>query len=114
VSDLAPRIPPRRRSTDLSEREWDVALLVARGLSNREIAEELVITKKTAEAHVSHILTKLGLRSRVQLATWIMQHGLDQVENDRAAAIVGLTRPAKPIRRAADDVPIPWLSQGSA
>jgi predicted ATPase/DNA-binding CsgD family transcriptional regulator len=94
VHDLAPRIPPRRRSTDLSEREWDVALLVARGLSNREIAEEIVVNRKTAEAHVSHILTKLGLRSRVLLATWIVQHGLDQVENDRAAAIVELTRPA--------------------
>jgi predicted ATPase/DNA-binding CsgD family transcriptional regulator len=85
MHELVQRIPRRRRSTDLSEREWDVALRVARGLSNREIADEIVVNKKTAEAHVSHILTKLGLRSRVQLATWIVQHGLDQLENNPAA-----------------------------
>ncbi|MBV9355331.1 MAG: hypothetical protein JO023_07365 [Chloroflexi bacterium] len=65
-----------RRPSLLSERERDVAILVADGRSNREIAEELVITKKTAEAHVSHILTKLGLGSRVQIATWSLQNGL--------------------------------------
>jgi predicted ATPase len=65
-----------RRAGVLSEREHDVVLLIAGGRSNREIAEELVITKKTAEAHVSHILTKLGLCSRVQIATWSLQHGL--------------------------------------
>jgi predicted ATPase/DNA-binding CsgD family transcriptional regulator len=60
----------------LSQRELDVARLVAGGRSNREIAEELVISRKTAEAHVSHILTKLGMWRRVQIATWSMQHGL--------------------------------------
>jgi non-specific serine/threonine protein kinase len=55
-----------------------VVLLIAGGRSNREIADELVITKKTAEAHVSHILTKLGLCSRVQIATWSLQHGMAQ------------------------------------
>jgi non-specific serine/threonine protein kinase len=64
-----------RRPGGLSEREQDVVLLIAGGRSNREIAEELVITKKTAEAHVSHILTKLGLCSRVQIATWSLQQG---------------------------------------
>jgi predicted ATPase len=59
----------------LSEREHHVVQLIAGGRSNREIADELVITKKTAEAHVSHILTKLGLGSRVQIATWSLQHG---------------------------------------
>jgi predicted ATPase/DNA-binding CsgD family transcriptional regulator len=63
------------RPGGLSEREQDVALLIASGRSNREIADELVITKKTAEAHVSHILTKLGLCSRVQIATWSLQQG---------------------------------------
>jgi predicted ATPase/DNA-binding CsgD family transcriptional regulator len=64
----------RQRSTVLSERELAVALLVADGRSNREIADELVISRKTAEAHVSHILTKLGLWRRVQIATWTLQH----------------------------------------
>jgi non-specific serine/threonine protein kinase len=58
-------------------RELNVAMLVASGRSNREIAEELVISTKTAEAHVSHILTKLGLWRRVQIATWSMRHGLN-------------------------------------
>ena len=64
-----------RRTSVLSEREHAVASLIADGRSNREIADELVITKKTAEAHVSHILTKLGLGSRVQIATWRLQQG---------------------------------------
>ncbi len=64
-----------RRAGVLSEREHDVVQLIAGGRSNREIADELVITKKTAEAHVSHILTKLGLCSRVQIATWSLQNG---------------------------------------
>jgi len=71
--------PPRariRRPSALSDRERDVVVLIAEGRSNREIADELVITKKTAEAHVSHILTKLGLQSRVQIATWSLQHGI--------------------------------------
>jgi DNA-binding CsgD family transcriptional regulator len=63
-----------QRPTALSERELSVAILVTRGRSNREIAEELVISRKTADAHVSHILTKLGLWRRVQIATWTLQH----------------------------------------
>jgi non-specific serine/threonine protein kinase len=65
-----------RRGGALSEREYAVVELIAGGRSNREIAEALVITKKTAEAHVSHILTKLGLCSRVQIATWSLLHGV--------------------------------------
>jgi predicted ATPase len=72
----APARARRWRPRDLSERERDVVVLIASGRSNRQIADDLVITKKTAEAHVSHILTKLGLSSRVQIATWSLQHGL--------------------------------------
>jgi DNA-binding CsgD family transcriptional regulator len=60
----------------LSEREREVVLLVMRGLSNREIADELVVTRKTAEAHIGHILAKLGLTNRVQIATWAYDRGL--------------------------------------
>ena len=60
----------------LSHREREVAILVARGRSNREIAAELVVTSKTAEAHVNHILNKLGFSNRVQIATWGMRHGM--------------------------------------
>ena len=57
----------------LSVREREVAMLVARGLTNPQIAAELVISRKTVESHVSHVLNKLGLTSRVQIATWAMR-----------------------------------------
>jgi DNA-binding CsgD family transcriptional regulator/pimeloyl-ACP methyl ester carboxylesterase len=60
----------------LSSREREVAGLVALGLSNREIAERLVITEGTANLHVKHILAKLGYRSRVQIAAWAVDRGL--------------------------------------
>jgi DNA-binding NarL/FixJ family response regulator len=56
----------------LTRREQEVAALLLRGLSNRQIAEELVITERTAETHVCRILSKLGLGSRAQLASWVM------------------------------------------
>jgi non-specific serine/threonine protein kinase len=60
----------------LSPRETEVASLIARGLSNREIAARLVITEKTAANHVEHIMAKLNLRSRAQIAVWAVRHGL--------------------------------------
>lgn len=56
---------------DLTRREREIALLIAEGLSNRDIASRLVISKRTAEGHVEHILTKLGFTSRTQVATWV-------------------------------------------
>ena len=55
----------------LSRREDEVAALVAEGLTDREIAARLVISQRTAESHVQHILAKLGFRSRTQIATWV-------------------------------------------
>ena len=55
----------------LSNREREVAELVAAGLTDREIATRLVISPRTAESHVQHILTKLGFRSRSQIAAWV-------------------------------------------
>ena len=54
----------------LTRRELQVARLIAGGRSNREIAAELVISQRTAENHVEHILTKLGFTSRAQVAAW--------------------------------------------
>jgi len=48
-----------------------VAELVTQGLSNKDIAARLVISRRTAESHVRHILTKLGLDSRGQIAAWV-------------------------------------------
>jgi non-specific serine/threonine protein kinase len=53
-----------------------VAVLVARGLTNRQIADSLVIAERTADVHVSNILNKLDLSSRAQLAAWVVRHGL--------------------------------------
>jgi DNA-binding CsgD family transcriptional regulator/tetratricopeptide (TPR) repeat protein len=60
----------------LSRREREVAALVARGLSNREIAGTLFLSERTAENHVQHILTKLGFGSRAQIAAWAVAEGL--------------------------------------
>ena len=54
----------------LTRREQDVAVLVARGLSNGEIAGELVISPRTVETHVQHIMDKLGVNTRAQIAAW--------------------------------------------
>ena len=55
---------------NLTLREREIALLVARGLSNRQISTELSISERTAANHVAKILKKLGLNSRTQIATW--------------------------------------------
>ena len=62
----------------LTGREYEVAALLGGGLTNRDIAEALVITEGTAEVHVKHILSKLGLKSRHQVAVWAAEHGLDR------------------------------------
>jgi DNA-binding CsgD family transcriptional regulator len=59
----------------LTKREQEVARLVFEGKSNREIADILVISPRTAEAHVEHILSKLGFVSRLQIARWVADHG---------------------------------------
>jgi DNA-binding NarL/FixJ family response regulator len=67
--------PPAALTADdrggLTPREYEIAGLVAQGLTNREIAEQLVIAKRTAETHIDHILNKLDLANRVQIAIWI-------------------------------------------
>jgi len=60
----------------LTERETDVLLALTRGLSNSEIADSLFITERTVKAHVSNILSKLGLASRTQAALYALKNGL--------------------------------------
>jgi non-specific serine/threonine protein kinase len=60
----------------LTRREMEVAALVARGLTNRDIAKELYLSVRTVDVHVDHILTKLGFHSRTQLATWVYETNL--------------------------------------
>jgi non-specific serine/threonine protein kinase len=64
----------RHDTDELSERELEVARLVASGLSNPAIAADLFVSVATVKTHVSHILRKLGLQSRVQLAAWVADH----------------------------------------
>ena len=64
----------------VSEREKEVLALVAQGLTNKEIAEKLVISENTARNHVSRILDKLGLSRRTEAATFAAQHGMLKTE----------------------------------
>ncbi len=67
---------PTAHRTDLTARERDVIRLIARGMSNRQIARELDVAEKTVKAHVSNILSKLGLSDRTQAALYAVDHGL--------------------------------------
>jgi DNA-binding NarL/FixJ family response regulator len=59
------------RDQPLSKRELEVAQLVSQGLSNRNIAERLHLSERTAESHVKNICDKLGFNSRAQVAAWV-------------------------------------------
>jgi len=74
-----PRISESPRGTGpLSQREAQVAALVARGHSNREIATALIISEATVERHIANIFRKLEVRSRAQVAAWVTRQGLLQ------------------------------------
>jgi DNA-binding CsgD family transcriptional regulator len=76
----APQLSPNRAAKEafegLTEREREVAALIADGRSNPEIAAELVVSVRTVESHVSSILATLGFGSRAQIAAWAAERGL--------------------------------------
>jgi len=80
--NLSSRQAAKREFDGLTEREREVAALVALGKSNREIAQELVVSERTAATHVSNILTKLSFSSRAQIAAWATEHGLAKTRLD--------------------------------
>ena len=68
------RLASARSASPLTAREHEIVVLIARGLSNRQIADELVISPATAARHVANILSKLGFTSRTQVASWAARH----------------------------------------
>jgi DNA-binding CsgD family transcriptional regulator/tetratricopeptide (TPR) repeat protein len=72
AADVAAR---RRSASPLSAREEEVASLLAQALSNREIAERLVLSERTVETHVRSILAKLNFSTRTEIATWVLRTG---------------------------------------
>jgi DNA-binding CsgD family transcriptional regulator len=81
------RARPPTAASPLSPRELEVARLVARGLTNKQIGQALYVSERTAENHVQHILTKLGLRNRSQIAAW-------SSAGEAAAGPPGMSTPA--------------------
>ncbi|MBA3623162.1 MAG: two-component system response regulator NarL [Methylibium sp.] len=65
--------PGTPQSIDLTEREREILSLIARGLSNKEIARELGISDATVKVHIKHLLRKLNLKSRLEAAVWALQ-----------------------------------------
>jgi DNA-binding CsgD family transcriptional regulator len=82
-----PPAPAVSERATLTARELQVTRLVAAGRSNKEIAAELVISQRTAENHVEHILAKLGFTSRAQVAAWV---AASQPEGDGRLAAPGV------------------------
>jgi DNA-binding CsgD family transcriptional regulator len=80
---LSPRRAAKKAFGGLTEREREVAALIAQGKTSREIAEILVVNARTIEKHIENILSKLDFTSRAQIAVWASEKGLGQQEQSQ-------------------------------
>jgi DNA-binding NarL/FixJ family response regulator len=78
VRNLPKNLQPTLKLHKLTVRERDVVIALARGLSNKEIAQELNLAESTIKIHIQGILRKLNLTSRLQAAVFVVKHGLDR------------------------------------
>jgi DNA-binding NarL/FixJ family response regulator len=86
-------------AAQLTPREREVVALIAKGRSNRDIAAALFISERTARTHVSHLLGKLGLESRIQLAIWAHDNGFPLASTDELLRSAGSPSSAGSERR---------------
>jgi DNA-binding CsgD family transcriptional regulator len=90
IFGLAPETRAPRGQEKLSEREYQVADLLAMGYTNRGIAHHLNVSSTTVSSHVAHILSKLGFRSRAQVAAWVVGRGPDRRSGTGSADVPAL------------------------
>ncbi|MFG1823487.1 ATP-binding protein [Microbispora bryophytorum] len=86
--------PFEGRIAPLTRRETEIAHLVAEGLSNKDIAGRLVISQRTAEGHIEHILDKLGFKSRAQVAAWVQERLSERADGSASGPVSARRRPA--------------------
>lgn len=73
ASGVPGRLHPVSRPGGLTRREWEIAQLIAAGLTDKQVGEQLFISPRTANVHMAHIFAKLEMKSRVRVARWVEQ-----------------------------------------
>jgi tetratricopeptide (TPR) repeat protein len=74
---VSTRQEAKKATGGLTPREYEIAVLISKGRSNQELADALIVTKRTIETHIGNIMFKLGVNSRVQIAAWLLEKGLN-------------------------------------
>ncbi|MGX7671804.1 response regulator [Plantactinospora sp. DSM 117369] len=82
-ADAGPAAPPKQPIEALTDREEQVLVAVARGRTNKEIAGDLYITLSTVKSHITSLMTKLGVRNRVEIAMWAYETNRNRARGDR-------------------------------